>query len=444
MKLTDHLEYILTGTVNLNQSRIDQLDSRLSAIETYLRGHDEIAPVLLEVIPQGSYAHRTIIKPVGTHEFDADALLRMTLQESWEPHDYTRKVCAAFHDSGTYKNMVGRRTRSVEIKYANDCHLDLVPYLDLDSGRWITNHKLNEFEETNPEGFSAWLEDHDEITGGRLVEVIRLMKYLRDFKQTFTIPSFILSMLLAEQVSEWRLILEPDAYTDLPTALVTILGDLDHWLQARPVMPVLVDPSCSSSTFNHRWDEDLYGNFRNMIHLYAGWAREAYEETDEAASVAAWQKLFGDRFEVPPEARALEASRRQVTPPSEEFIENRYPRAIEHRFKLKVKGRVQKLPGTRTDSYDLAKRGDRVSKGREIIFSIVECTVPNPDAFFWKVRNHGAEAAHRGQLRGEITQDAGERQKLETTSYKGSHYVECYVVKDGKVVAANRQRVVIP
>ena len=319
---------------------------------------------------------------LATHEFDADALLRMTLQESWEPHDYTRKVCAAFRDSGTYKNMVGRRTRSVEIKYANDCHLDLVPYLDLDSGRWITNHKLNQFEETNPEGFSAWLEDHDEITGGRLVEVIRLMKYLRDFKQTFTIPSFILSMLLAEQVSEWRLILEPDAYTDLPTALVTILGDLDDWLQARPVMPVLVDPSCSSSTFNHRWDEDLYGNFRNMIHLYAGWAREAYEETDEAASVAAWQKVFGDRFEVPPEARALEASRRQVTPPSEEFIENRYPRAIEHRLKLKVKGRVQKLPGTRTDSYDLVMRGDRVSKGREIIFSIVECTVPNPDAFF--------------------------------------------------------------
>jgi hypothetical protein len=444
MKLTDHFEYFLTETVNLNQTRIDQLDSRLSAIETYLRGHDEIGPVLLEVIPQGSYAHRTIIKPVGTHEFDADALLRMTLQESWQPCEYTRRVCAAFRDSATYKDMAGRRTRSVEIKYANDCHLDLVPYLDLDSGHWITNHKVNEFEETNPEGFSAWLENRDEITGGRLVEVIRLMKYLRDFKQTFTIPSFILSMLLAEQVNKMQLILKPDAYEDLPTALVTILADLDGWLQARPLMPVLVDPSCGSSTFNHRWDEDLYRTFRDKIHLYVGWATEAYEETEEAASVTAWQKLFGDKFKQPPETQVLEASARQVTPPSEEFIENRFPLAVDHRFKLKVTGRVQKLPGTHTDTYDLAKRGDRVSKNREIIFSIVECTVPNPDAFYWKVRNHGAEAAEREQLRGEITQDSGERKKRETTSYKGSHYVECYAVKDGRVVAVNRQRVLIP
>jgi hypothetical protein len=109
MKLTDHVDYFLTETVNLNQSRIDQLDSRPSAIETYLRGHDEIGPVLLEVIPQGSYAHRTIIKPVGNHEFDADALLRMTFQERWQPCDYTRKVCAAFATAGPTRTWSGAR-----------------------------------------------------------------------------------------------------------------------------------------------------------------------------------------------------------------------------------------------------------------------------------------------------------------------------------------------
>ena len=33
--------------------------------------------------------------------------------------------------------------------------------------------------------------------------------------------------------------------------------------------------------------------------------------------------------------------------------------------------------------------------------------------------------------------------RTETTSHKGTHYVECYIVKNGVVVARNRQTVVV-
>ena len=46
-------------------------------------------------------------------------------------------------------------------------------------------------------------------------------------------------------------------------------------------------------------------------------------------------------------------------------------------------------------------------------------------------------------LRGEITRDNGTRSKKESTAYRGSHYVECYVVKDGEVVAVDRQQVFV-
>jgi hypothetical protein len=62
---------------------------------------------------------------------------------------------------------------------------------------------------------------------------------------------------------------------------------------------------------------------------------------------------------------------------------------------------------------------------------------------YWKVRNGGGEAAQVNELRGEITRDQGENGKTETTSYKGTHYVECYVVKDGVVVARDRQTVIV-
>ena len=43
-----------------------------------------------------------------------------------------------------------------------------------------------------------------------------------------------------------------------------------------------------------------------------------------------------------------------------------------------------------------------------------------------------------GQLRGEIRDDSGSHRHNESMKYRGSHYAECYVVKDGRVVANPR------
>ena len=59
------------------------------------------------------------------------------------------------------------------------------------------------------------------------------------------------------------------------------------------------DPSCPGTSFNHRWDEDQYTNFKAKIEQYAAWAREALDETDDTKAVKLWQKLFGTDFTLP-------------------------------------------------------------------------------------------------------------------------------------------------
>lgn len=54
---------------------------------------------------------------------------------------------------------------------------------------------------------------------------------------------------------------------------------------------------------------------------------------------------------------------------------------------------------------------------------------------YWKVRNRGEEAIKRNQLRGEVTK--GKSEKTERTSFKGGHYVECYIIHNGVCVARN-------
>jgi hypothetical protein len=444
--LNSYFRHFLKNTVNLNASRIDKLDDRVGSIETFLKSTSGLGSIAEELVAQGSYAQRTIIKPVGNHEFDADVLLRMTEQPGWEPKDYVGQLYTAFRDSSTYRDMVSRRSRCVVVNYAGDFHVDVVPYLVRNDGHYITNRNTNELENTNPEGFNEWLDERDRIATRRLVEVIRVIKYLRDYKQTFDARSVTLSFLLADRVSEIQKLVHPGCYDNLPRALVRILTDLDDWLQARPSLPTLTDPSCPQRNFHDRWDQARYETFRTKIHDYAGWAQEAYAAEGTDASLAAWQKLFGPAFCKPPVptfAKALSES----SSATDQHIQAdlNIPIALSNGYTVKIDGLVRRTEagGVNGAAFRLAKRGNRVPKHHWIDFSLSSCTVPEPYDIYWKVRNFGEEAERANDLRGTI--NAGGRAKSEHTSYHGNHYVEVYIVKDIGIgrccVAIDRQRV---
>lgn len=298
MKLLSHFDAFLANKVNLRESRIEQLDSRVAAVSAYLsEGDDVIAHNYVDIIPQGSYAQRTIINPVGANdEFDADVLLSLEEVSTWDAGDYVQQLYTVFRASPRYRGMVSRHTRCVKIDYANEFHIDVVPYIERHGEKFITNRLENRFELTNPEGFNAWLVEQNRTTSGRLVKVIRLLKFLRDYKNTFSVKSVILTILLGERVDSAILLGDADHYQDVPTALMNIVGALDDYLQANPFMPNIADPSCPTESFNHRWSPEEYANFRSRIELYRRWIDEAYVEPDRDASLAGWRKLFGDTF----------------------------------------------------------------------------------------------------------------------------------------------------
>jgi hypothetical protein len=441
MKLEAHFDQLLTGTVNLNQSRIDTLDARLETVEGFLSGHETFSELLAEdLMPQGSYAHKTTIKPVAGHDFDVDVLVPMYTRATFEPRDYIAELFAALRSSGTYRDMTSRRTRCVTIQYANEFHIDLVPYLERDGSHWIVNRHENSYEHSNPEGFNQWLDEHNRDADLHLVPAIRILKYLRDYKQTFTAKSIILTTLLGSQVHGAHVLGDPGYYADIPTALVHLLTNLDAYLQATPLLPAILDPGGTGDDFAQRWDQEQYSNFRTRIHRYREKVTEAYLEEDEDSSVAKWQEILGTGFRAPSrEAIALSES---ATTTSEQFLDRDYGIATQLTGdKLHIVGRLNKRKGFR--DYALPQSGNRAPKGRVITFRIDRCDVPPPYQVYWKVRNHGEEATSVDQLRGEIRQDDGSNQKVEHTKYHGSHFVECFVVKHGVCVAADRQQVYI-
>ena len=304
MKLTDYFNVLLKDTVNLGQVKLDLLDSRVESVYKALKADDQIGSLILGKTPQGSWAHRTIINPVGNNEFDADFMLNMSENPDWadDPKQYIEAVYAALHRHSTYGNMPhSRKCRCVRLVYANSMHLDIVPHLNLADGREvIVNRDDNDWELTNPQGFTDWMREKDALAKGNLRKVIRLMKYLRDHKNSFTgTRSILLTTLLGEQVTALRTLIDPNYYSDVPTALLHIVNDLDAWLQDRPTKPSIPDPSGSGVTFDHRWEQSTYSYFRDRIHAHAAEITEAYEEENKERSIELWQGIFGDGFKAP-------------------------------------------------------------------------------------------------------------------------------------------------
>ena len=223
-------------------------------------------------------------------------------------------------------------------------------------------------------------------------------------------------------------------------------------------MPAVMDPAGTGDNFTDRYKDDWnYQNFRERIISYADKVKQAYDETDREKSIGLWQDTFGTRFKpgasrrrrrlapfsagVPGPARSSSTRRRTGFP-----IAARPGRAAARHRPLHWTpvGNVtaaQRLPAR--SSWPAAATACRRTAA---------CSSPpdwrtcqGPYRVFWKVRNGGQRGRRAAkQLRGEISESSnGSMLRTETTSYKGTHYVECYVVKDGVVVARNRQTVIV-
>lgn len=317
MQYVEYFKTFLKDVVNIDDTRLKKLKSRVEAVYKALKDDPVIGPLIYGLSRQGSWAQRTIIRPRPDGEYDADFLLMMQEHPGWQPKDYLKAVYNALSNHPIYsKQEHGRKCRCVWLKYAPEngvgCHLDIVPLIALSDDRQvIVNRDENTWEpengSTNPQGLTDWVKRRDELTGGQFRRVVRLMKYLRNERGSFDgVKSVILTTVLGLQVTEVDA-LNPSRYTNVPTALVNIVEELDRWLQAQPNKPSLPNPANDGTNFDHRWGESTYRNFRDRINSMAAAMRAAYDEPDASKSAKGWRDLFGDKFN-PPSSKSNSSS----------------------------------------------------------------------------------------------------------------------------------------
>lgn len=98
-KLVSKFDDFLKNTVNLNQTRLDELESSVDALKSFIDS-SSWEPRVRKFVPQGSWAHKTIIKPVDLGEFDADLLVLIDPVDDWTAKDYVTTLGEVFKASG--------------------------------------------------------------------------------------------------------------------------------------------------------------------------------------------------------------------------------------------------------------------------------------------------------------------------------------------------------
>lgn len=165
----------------------------------------------------------------------------------------------------------------------------------------------------------------------------------------------------------------------------------------------------------------------------------AYDGTEEDINEKL-REIFGNEF--PKNDVISESAYEVASRKTEQFIYQLFP--VDIRYNLRIDCEVTQ------DGYRpyflryMLNAGMLLMINKSLKFEIQSCDVPSGAEscdIYWKVRNVGSEALKRNQIRGQIIKTNSKIQK-EQTSFRGAHYVECFLVKNGVCIA--RDRIEVP
>lgn len=358
---------------------------------------------------QGSFMMNTIIEPLdGEFDIDDGIYFKVEAEPLQSISTFHRWICEAV-DGHTKQEPIDKQA-CVRLVYAGEYHLDLPIYYIVEEQTPYLAHKGKGWIESDPREFIKWFnEKADE--DGQLKRIVRYLKAWSDYRKGQLPSGLIFSILAATNVVF-------DERDDV--AFYETLCNIQNYLKQDFVCERPTTPACENLLEDYSKTNKDY--FLAQLGSFIQSAEKALDEkTSQKDACKAWQLHFGeDRFPFE----------------SEEFIENHFRVVLQYELEIDC---LVSQKGFRPHSLrQMILSRLPLLRNKNLEFSIVNCNVPKPFQVKWKVRNVGKEAIRRNQIRGQILNDGGNHKRIESSSFHGPHFVECYIIKDNVCVARSR------
>jgi hypothetical protein len=264
-----------------------------------------------------------------------------------------------------------------------------------------------------------------------LQQVIQLLKKHRD--EMFATdpddkPISIIITTLAAHVYEN----EPD----VAQALGRIANNMSALVEKRNGVWWIRNPVNPLENFADRWQQ-----FPERRDAFFSWAKRLQDDLTRAAQLTDLEDIGGTLHEAYGDMTVANVLRKHPGVPRGGLRPSMAKLDVSHKksppWKMAISGKaaitariVHGLYGT-----EIFSDGPPIAKGKSLRFKVTT-NIDQPYDLHWQVVNTGDEAKH--DLRGDFydsDSEPGRRTKKENTKYKGRHWVECFVVKNGVCVA---------
>lgn len=404
-------------SIQLDSNHKDSLRSSRNAVRDRIRRffNEKGFGIQPRFHGQGSFMMNTIIEPLSK-EFDIDDGVYFISDNDpeYSVHTFHNWIAAAV-TGHTKEDPIDKNT-CVRLTYKASYHIDLPIYHVKSNGVPRLAHKEKGWIESDPREFISWFSSKCK-DNSQLRRLVRYLKAWSDFKKGELPSGLIMSILAAENY-------RPDARDDvsLQLTLAAIKETLKQDFKCmRPTAPANED---LLAHFSKTKQEYFLSSLNSLVNAATYSISDAVSHKDACRR---WQVYFGaDRFPFE----------------DEEVIDERFTVSIDPSITFEIdclvtqKGFMDKLLSA------ILRDRSWLMPERKLKFYIKKPPAISSYDIYWKIRNVGREAIRRKQVRGQIHRDSGCGSRIEHTSFRGKHYVECYIVHNNICVA--KRAILVP
>ena len=496
----------LAEELDVPPSKYEDAKARYEAAGAWLGNDDSpLARYNPLIYPQGSFALGTAVRPIRDEDYDLDVVCLLKVGKEVTQQRLKKMVGDRIKQHKTYTRILepeGRRCWT--LKYADESkfHMDILPSIP-DENKWLldigvpvglakhaicitdkeTWDRNLEWPKSNPKGYQEWFKSRMEVVFEKsrrilagemkadvqqvpdhrvrtpLQRVVQLLKRHRDMNYNGEDDkpiSIIITTLAARAYNN-----EDDLFDALLNMIPRMRGAIENrngfWWVPNPVNP--------DENFADKWNENKRKSviFFDWLDLLEALNQDLLRDRDltdvgksliesygEQESTEALKKHTAHggalRTGLPgvtsllgkDSSKSRDLTVEEFRAPSRFNVPHReqpnWPMAL--RYEVRISARASR-EGFRIFYFN--SDPPPLRKHFSLRFE-ASTNVPEPFAVYWQVVNTGDEARTKNGLRGTIF--PGELVQKETTLYHGMHWIECFIVKDGRCVARSGEFVV--
>lgn len=441
----------------------------------------ELAQFDPDIFPQGSFRLGTMVRPLNDdEEYDIDLVCHLKIKkENTTQKELKDRVGKRLEARDDLKKILKPSRRCWVLDYPEPFHMDVLPVIPnverLPNGILLTDTELRHWQHGNPIDYAEWFKEQMKVVliekraayakryqmsieevpeyevKTPLQRVVQILKRHRDIYFQNNLQnrpvSIILTTLAAKAYRN-----QPDLYT----ALISVATRMHKYIEKRPDGKWWVqNPVNEDENFADKWNE-----YPERREAFFGWLEQVQDDFGVVArqkgltkSASALSPVLG-RNTVARAAASLGVNttgiagstglitKSAASAPQVPALGNAshcvppiWPLSLQYR--VSVTGTVHPGSPRSKTKWPLSQR----PVPREVWLKFeAKTNVPEPYEVRWQVVNTGQEALLARGLRGDEFEECngGKNIRWEGTEYRGTHWIEAFVVRQGVCVARSQ------